>query len=215
MFSSLKIGHTPTIVDARLLPHGSLVHSRSLLEREAYRRLSPIGEISDREQTAPYADESLHLRSLWNLRNRSLMSTCPSCGRDAGTNEICPHCGADLKRRVRVRTFGIIAIVVAVAGVAVLLFFASRAPVPAVKVSDIESTSNYAYVQSTAWCRAAPTTIPIPNRSRSGCATTPARSWSARSAIKRRGSLQPIGFLRPAMRSRCRARCGCAMERPR
>ena len=75
------------------------------------------------------------------------MSTCPSCGRDAGTSEICPHCGADLKRRVKVRAFGIIAIVVAVAGVAVLLFFASRAPVPAVKIGDIESTSNYAYVQ--------------------------------------------------------------------
>jgi DNA/RNA endonuclease YhcR with UshA esterase domain len=75
------------------------------------------------------------------------MSTCPSCGRDAGTNEICPHCGADLKRRVKIRTFGIIAVVVAVAGVAILLFFASRAPVPAVKVSDITSTSNYAYVQ--------------------------------------------------------------------
>jgi DNA/RNA endonuclease YhcR with UshA esterase domain len=75
------------------------------------------------------------------------MSTCPSCGRDAGTHEICPHCGADLKRRVKVRTFGIMAIVVAVAGVAILLFFASRAPVPAVKVADISSTSNYAYVQ--------------------------------------------------------------------
>ena len=75
------------------------------------------------------------------------MSTCPSCGRDAGTNEICPHCGADLKRRLRVRTFGILAIVVAVVGVAVLLFFATRAPVPAVKISDITSTSNYAYVQ--------------------------------------------------------------------
>src|SRR5512136_394768 len=75
------------------------------------------------------------------------MSTCPSCGRDAGSSEICPHCGADLKRRMTVRTFGIIAIVVAVVGVAVLLFFASRAPVPAVKVSDVTSTSNYAYVQ--------------------------------------------------------------------
>jgi DNA/RNA endonuclease YhcR with UshA esterase domain len=75
------------------------------------------------------------------------MATCPSCGRDAGTNEICPHCGADLKHRVKIRTFGIIAIVVAVVGVAILLFFASRAPVPAVKVSDITSTSNYAYVQ--------------------------------------------------------------------
>jgi DNA/RNA endonuclease YhcR with UshA esterase domain len=75
------------------------------------------------------------------------MATCPSCGRDAGTNEICPHCGADLKRRVKVRTFGILSIIVAVVGVAILLFFASRAPVPTVNVSDIESTSNYAYVQ--------------------------------------------------------------------
>ncbi|CAG0937437.1 hypothetical protein TFLX_06366 [Thermoflexales bacterium] len=76
------------------------------------------------------------------------MSTCPSCGRDAGTNEICPHCGTDLKHRMRIRTFGFISIVVAVVvGVAVLLFFASRAPVPTVQISDIASTSNYAYVQ--------------------------------------------------------------------
>ena len=75
------------------------------------------------------------------------MSTCPSCGRDAGTSAICPHCGTDLKRRVRIRAFGIVAIVVAVIGVAVLLFFASRAPVPAVKIGDIASTSNYAYVR--------------------------------------------------------------------
>ncbi len=77
------------------------------------------------------------------------MSTCPSCGRDVGTSDTCPHCGADLKRRMKVRTFGLIAIVLALVGVAVLLFFASRAPVPAVKVSDITSTSNYAYVQIT------------------------------------------------------------------
>lgn len=75
------------------------------------------------------------------------MSTCPSCGRDAGTNEICPHCGTDLKHRMRIRTFGLLSIVVAVVGVAVLLFFASRAPVPTVQISDVESTSNYAYVQ--------------------------------------------------------------------
>jgi DNA/RNA endonuclease YhcR with UshA esterase domain len=34
-----------------------------------------------------------------------------------------------------------------VAGIAILLFFASRAPVPTVRIGDIESTSNYAYVQ--------------------------------------------------------------------
>jgi DNA/RNA endonuclease YhcR with UshA esterase domain len=75
------------------------------------------------------------------------MATCPSCGRDVGTSELCPHCGADLKHRVKVRTFGILSIIVAVVGVAILLFFATRAPVPTVKVSDIQSTSNYAYVQ--------------------------------------------------------------------
>ncbi len=75
------------------------------------------------------------------------MATCPSCGRDAGANEICPHCGADLKHRLQIRTFGILAIVVAVVGVALLLFFATRMPVPTVKISDITSTSNYAYAQ--------------------------------------------------------------------
>ena len=88
------------------------------------------------------------------------MSTCPSCGRDAGTSEICPHCGTDLKRRMRVRTFGILAIVVAVVGVAILLFFASRAPVPTVKIGDIQSTSNYAYVQITGVVSRGPTYSP-------------------------------------------------------
>jgi DNA/RNA endonuclease YhcR with UshA esterase domain len=75
------------------------------------------------------------------------MSTCPSCGRDAGTSEICPHCGTDVKQRLKIRTFGILAIIVAVVGVALLLFFATRMPVPAVKIGDITSTSNYAYAQ--------------------------------------------------------------------
>ena len=75
------------------------------------------------------------------------MSTCPSCGRDAGTNALCPHCGADLQHRLKIRVFGFIAIGVAVVGVAILLFFAARAPVPAVQIGDIEPTSNYAYVQ--------------------------------------------------------------------
>lgn len=75
------------------------------------------------------------------------MSTCPSCGRDAGASAICPHCGADLKRRMKIRTFGILAIVVAVLGVSLLLFFATRLPVPAVKIGAITSTSNYAFVQ--------------------------------------------------------------------
>ena len=76
------------------------------------------------------------------------MATCPSCGRDTGANELCPHCGADLKRRLQIRTFGILAIVVAVVGVARACSSSPRArPFPTVKISDITSTSNYAYVQ--------------------------------------------------------------------
>lgn len=75
------------------------------------------------------------------------MSTCPSCGRDPGLNPRCPHCGADLKRRVSIRTYGLIAIAVAVVGLGVLWFFATRAPIAAVKIAAIQATSNYAYVQ--------------------------------------------------------------------
>ncbi len=75
------------------------------------------------------------------------MSTCPSCGREVGSSAVCPHCGADLKRRMQIRTFGILAIVVAVLGLAVLIFFATRSPVPQVKVNQIGPNSNYAYVQ--------------------------------------------------------------------
>ncbi len=75
------------------------------------------------------------------------MSTCPSCGREAGDSATCPHCGADLKRRMKIRTFGIVAIGVAVLGLIVLIFFATRAPVPQVKIDQIGPNSNYAYVQ--------------------------------------------------------------------
>ena len=75
------------------------------------------------------------------------MPPCPSCGRDTGSNDLCPHCGADLKRRMRIRTFGLTSIVVALAGLAVLWFFATRAPIAQLKIGDVQSTSNYAYAQ--------------------------------------------------------------------
>src|SRR3989304_2293269 len=75
------------------------------------------------------------------------MPPCPSCGRDTGSNDLCRHCGADLKRRMRIRTFGLASIVVARAGLAVLWFFATRAPIAHLKIGDVQSTSNYAYAQ--------------------------------------------------------------------
>lgn len=75
------------------------------------------------------------------------MATCPSCGRDPGSNDLCPHCGADLKRRMQIRTLGLAAIGAAILGLAILLFFATRAPIARVSIADLQATSNYAYVQ--------------------------------------------------------------------
>src|SRR5512135_412962 len=75
------------------------------------------------------------------------MSACPSCGRDPGPNDICPHCGADLKHRLRIRNFGFASIVVAILGLIVLWIFAAHAPIAQVKIRDVESSFNYAYVQ--------------------------------------------------------------------
>ncbi|HEY4722216.1 MAG TPA: OB-fold nucleic acid binding domain-containing protein, partial [Anaerolineae bacterium] len=48
---------------------------------------------------------------------------------------------------MRIRTFGLASIVVALAGLAVLWFFATRAPIAHLKIGDVQSTSNYAYAQ--------------------------------------------------------------------
>ena len=75
------------------------------------------------------------------------MPVCPSCGRDPGPNDTCPYCGADIRRRIQIRAFGLASIAVAIAGLAVLWFFATRAPIARVKINAVQSTFNYAYVQ--------------------------------------------------------------------
>ncbi len=75
------------------------------------------------------------------------MASCPSCGRDPGPNDICSYCGADIKRRMKIRTFGIASIVIAIVGLIVLWFFATHAPIARLKIDQIQSTSNYAYAQ--------------------------------------------------------------------
>ena len=75
------------------------------------------------------------------------MTACPSCGRDPGSHDTCPYCGADLKRRILIRNFGLGSIIVAIAGLIVLWLFATHAPIAYVKISEVQSTFNYAYVQ--------------------------------------------------------------------
>jgi len=74
-------------------------------------------------------------------------STCPSCGRHTGPYEACPYCGAKLQPRITMWVFRYGSLVVAFLGLAVLWFFSLRSPVPQVKISQIQSTMNFAYVR--------------------------------------------------------------------
>jgi len=74
-------------------------------------------------------------------------TTCPSCGRFVGAREVCPHCGANIPRRLSLRLFKYGAIVLAVAGLLILWGAATFARVPTVYVGEIVGTMNWAYVR--------------------------------------------------------------------
>jgi DNA/RNA endonuclease YhcR with UshA esterase domain len=74
-------------------------------------------------------------------------SECPSCGRFVGPSERCPYCGADVGQRIAVRAFKYGSLVLAVLGLAMLLFVARRSQVPTVDVGSLAGTMNWAYVR--------------------------------------------------------------------
>ncbi|MFN2168086.1 MAG: hypothetical protein ACK2U9_17735, partial [Anaerolineae bacterium] len=74
-------------------------------------------------------------------------SECPSCGRFVGPNERCPYCGADVGQRLAIRAFRYGSLVLAVLGLAVLLFAATRSQVPTVGIGSLAGTMNWAYVR--------------------------------------------------------------------
>jgi DNA/RNA endonuclease YhcR with UshA esterase domain len=78
--------------------------------------------------------------------DRRPASECPSCGRFVGPYATCPYCGADVGQRLPVRIFKYGSLVLAIAGVVVLLLVAPRSHVPAVRIGDLVGTMNWAYV---------------------------------------------------------------------
>ncbi len=72
---------------------------------------------------------------------------CPSCGRHVGPYEACPYCGAKLAPRITMRVFRYGSLVVALVGLALLWFFSLRSPVPEMKIGQVQSTMNFAYVR--------------------------------------------------------------------
>lgn len=76
------------------------------------------------------------------------MALCPSCGREVSSRQIsCPYCGANLKHRMTIALFGILAIVLAVGGLVLLYVYASDTEVPNVRISEIQAAMNFAYIQ--------------------------------------------------------------------
>jgi DNA/RNA endonuclease YhcR with UshA esterase domain len=76
-----------------------------------------------------------------------LSSECPSCGRFIGPSERCPYCGADVGQRIAVRAFKYGSLVLAILGLAVLLFVARRSQAPTVEIGSLAGTMNWAYVR--------------------------------------------------------------------
>ena len=75
------------------------------------------------------------------------MSHCPSCGREIGSHVTCPYCGANLKRRLTLTLFGILAIVLAIGGLALLYVASINSTIPTLRIGQIQAAMNYAYVR--------------------------------------------------------------------
>src|SRR4029079_856342 len=74
-------------------------------------------------------------------------ATCPSCGRFVGPLEKCPHCGADVKKRLPLKYLRVACLLLALTGIGILLYVVSGASVPSTKIGNVGATMNYAYVR--------------------------------------------------------------------
>lgn len=74
---------------------------------------------------------------------------CPACGRFVGPLEDCPYCGASVRKRIPLRYLQVGSLLLAIAGIALLLYAASGMPTRTINLGDIIGTMNYAYVRVT------------------------------------------------------------------
>lgn len=75
------------------------------------------------------------------------MSSCPSCGQQVEGGETCPRCGAALKQRLPLRVLQYGALLVAIGGLALLLYAARGMPVTHLDIGALGAAQNLAYVE--------------------------------------------------------------------
>lgn len=74
-------------------------------------------------------------------------ATCPSCGRFVGPMEKCPYCGAEIKKRLPLKYLRLACLVLAILGIAILVYAVSGAATRTTTIGNIGATMNYAYVR--------------------------------------------------------------------
>ena len=70
---------------------------------------------------------------------------CPSCGRFVGAFDRCPYCGTGIQRRMTIRFFRYLALVVAIVGMICLHAMAMYRTLPVTTIGAITPTMNFGY----------------------------------------------------------------------
>jgi len=72
---------------------------------------------------------------------------CPNCGRFVGTYERCPYCGANIPKRLNIKIFRYGSLVFSFIGLIILYFTSVHQEIPLVKINEISSAMNFAYIR--------------------------------------------------------------------
>ena len=72
---------------------------------------------------------------------------CPSCGRFVGTATRCPYCQTETQKRLSIRIFKIISVLLSTIGLLMLLYYARNVKTPEVLIKDLGPLSNFAHVR--------------------------------------------------------------------
>ena len=72
---------------------------------------------------------------------------CPSCGRFVGTETRCPYCQTEIQKRLSIRIFKVISVLISTLGLAMLLFYARHVKTAEVSINELTPLSNFAHVR--------------------------------------------------------------------
>jgi DNA/RNA endonuclease YhcR with UshA esterase domain len=70
---------------------------------------------------------------------------CPSCGRFVGTETRCPYCQTETQKRLSIRIFKVISVLLSTLGLIMLLFYARSVNTPSLDIKDIGPLSNFGH----------------------------------------------------------------------